>query len=194
MLPLETPVVLCVTRLTEPNADGKQWKTEMVLALLGLLAPLLPKLLLVHVGDGPGRQQVERKIAELGCAERVRLAGRVDDEELVWYYAACDLFAHAGHRDCPWLAVLEAQGCGRPVVMMRTGSAELTVVPDRTGLLARSDDEFRSHVASLAFNRDRSAVFGSAAAEYIAQCHSSPVRLKYVEELLLGHRTMTGNV
>jgi glycosyltransferase involved in cell wall biosynthesis len=183
-LPPDAPVVLSVSRLPAAREDGKPWKTEMVVELLESGAALPPDAILVHVGDGPGREVVERKARELGLRPQLRLAGAVDHREAVWYFAACDFLAFPSLRDFPWLAVLEAQSCGRPVITTRTQSAEMTVDAGRTGLLADDRDDFEAHMASLARDRPRCRRMGAAAREYVRHTHSMQVRLEQIEELL----------
>jgi glycosyltransferase involved in cell wall biosynthesis len=183
-LPLDAPIVLSVSRLPPGRSDGRPWKTEMVLELLAAGASLPPEALLVHVGDGPGRDRVEQEATRLGLDGRLRLAGAVDHPDAVWYFAACDFFAFPDLRDFPWLAVLEAQSCGRPVVTTSTPSAEMTVEPGRTGLLARDRKEFEAYIAALALDRPRCRAMGAAAREYIERTHSMRVRLEQIEDLL----------
>jgi glycosyltransferase involved in cell wall biosynthesis len=183
-LPLDAPIVLSVSRLPPARSDGRPWKTEMVLELLAAGASLPPEALLVHVGDGPGRDRVEQEATRLGLDGRLRLAGAVDHGDAVWYFAACDFLAFPDLRDFPWLAVLEAQSCGRPVVTTKTQSAEMTVEDGRTGLLAADRREFEAHLAALALDRPRCRAMGAAAREYIERAHSMPVRVRQIEELL----------
>jgi glycosyltransferase involved in cell wall biosynthesis len=183
-LPLDAPVVLSVSRLPEARADGRPWKTEMVLELLESGTSLPPQAILVHVGDGPGRKRVDEAARKLGLDGRVRLAGAVEHRDAVWYFAACDFFALPDLRDFPWLAVLEAQACGRPVVTTRTSSAELTVDEGRTGLLAADRREFEAHMRALALDPARCVSMGAAAREYVERTHSLEVRLRQIEDLL----------
>jgi glycosyltransferase involved in cell wall biosynthesis len=183
-LPQGAPVVLCVSRLTLRRKDGRPGKTEMILDLLAAVSALPPEVLLVVVGDGPGRQQLEKQVARLGLGARVRLTGSVPDVKV--FYAACDVFGYPYGLDRPWVAVLEAQASARPAVSMRTDSAQLTVDDGRTGLLAKNLDDFREHLAALAGDRVRCEVMGRAARQYIAQTHSTEVRVKQIERLLLG--------
>lgn len=185
-LPLDAPVVLSVSRLPEARTDGRPWKTEMVLELLAAGASLPAEAMLVHVGDGPGRDRVEQEARRLGLDGRLRLAGAVDHRDAVWYFAACDFLAFPDLRDFPWLAVLEAQSCGRPVVTTKTRSAEMTVDAGRTGLLAADRKEFEVHLATLAGDRARCRSMGAAAREYVERTHSMPIRVRQIEELLRG--------
>lgn len=187
-LPPGAPVILCVARLPAPRADGRAWKTEWVCELLEEVAaaPLPPGTLLLHAGDGPGRDRVEERARALGLDGCLRLAGDVGHDEIGSYYAACDLFAYVSASDRPWHAALEAQACGRPVLTLRSRSAEMTVEDGRTGLLAGSREEFRTRLASLAGDRPRCAAMGRAAREYVSRRHSLEVRVGEIEKLLTG--------
>jgi phosphatidylinositol alpha-1,6-mannosyltransferase len=182
-LPQEVPVILCVSRFTS-GKDGRPGKTDMIVHLLAAVAPLPSNVVLVVVGDGHGRRRLEDEAAKLSPEGRVRFAGFVEHEHLIWYYAACDFFAFPDLRDFPRLAILEAQASGRPVVTMHTDSAELTVEACRTGLLAKTLDEFQTHVASLARDKARCQQMGQAGREYIAKFHSIEIRVRQMEELL----------
>jgi glycosyltransferase involved in cell wall biosynthesis len=187
-LPHDAPVVLSVSRLPAARPDGRPWKTEMVLELLESASGLPPDSILVHVGDGPGRERVEEKARELTLDDRLRLAGGVDHPEAVWYFAACDFLAFPSLRDFPWLAVLEAQSCGRPVVTTRTRSAEMTVDPGRTGLLASDREEFAEQMGTLARDRMLCQEMGAAAQEYVERAHSMEARVRQIEDLIRPRR------
>lgn len=185
-LPREAPVLLCASRFSLEKMKGRSGKTEMILDLLAAVSALPADALLVLPGDGPGRPLVEEAAVRLGIEGRVRLAGSVPHDEMKWYYAACDVFAYPCRTDRPWLTVLEAQSCGRPVVTLHTRSAELTVDAGRTGLLAKDLAEFSALLAALACDRARCAAMGEAAQDYVARHHSMKVRIGQIEELLSG--------
>jgi glycosyltransferase involved in cell wall biosynthesis len=140
--------------------------------------------LCVVVGDGEGRSEIQAERGRLGLEERVRLMGAVPNQDVHRYYAAADVFAYPYDLDRPWLSGLEAQASGRPVVTMRTGSAESTVEDGRTGLLAANADEFRARLAELLSDRERCMRMGRAAREYVTSHHSLDVRIRQLESLL----------
>jgi glycosyltransferase involved in cell wall biosynthesis len=183
-LPEDRSVILSATRLPELSVMGH--KTEMVLDLLRIFAAIDSRSVLLLVGDGPGRVHVEQEVRGLGLDGRVRLVGAADNDQMKWFYAACDVYAYPNPLDRPWMSVLEAQACGRPVVTMRTESAELTVVEGRTGQLANDVSEFRDQLAALAADRARAHSMGLAARSYIAEHHSIDVRASEIEEWLRG--------
>jgi len=185
-LPLEVPMVVCVSRFSGRRTDGRPGKTEGVLELVRSMAEVPQNAICVIVGDGEGRAEVEAERARLGLEERVRLTGAVPNRDIHTYYAASDVFAYPYDLDRPWLSGLEAQASGRPVVTIRTGSAEATVDDGRTGLLARDVHEFRARLAELLGDRERCERMGLAAREYVMRHHSLEVRVRQFEDMLLG--------
>src|SRR5918999_3129855 len=125
-------------------------------------APLPADAVFVLVGDGRGRPRVEEELAALGLDDRVRLAGSASREELRWFYAACDFFAYAPLTDRVFLTILEAQAAGRPVVTLRSHSAELIVEDGKTGLLADDLTDLEVPLTELATDRERCARMGDA--------------------------------
>jgi glycosyltransferase involved in cell wall biosynthesis len=177
-LPSESPVVLCVSRFSER-------KTGSVVDLVRAFATLPPDALLVLVGDGPGRGEIESEAAAAAVRDRVHLLGTLTD--LSDCYVASDLLAFPDrHQDSPRLAIVEAQGCGCPVVVRRSPSAQLTVNDGKSGLLARDLDEFTAALGALARDRARCAAMGRAAREYVDRHHSIDVRVRQIETMLAG--------
>jgi glycosyltransferase involved in cell wall biosynthesis len=181
-LPLDVPILLCVTRFTELGSG--QQKTEIVLRLLDSLTHVPEDAVVVIVGDGPGRAHIEERAAQTRPHGRVQMFPAVPHEELIWFYAACDLYAYPDLVDLPRISVLEAQACGRPVLTMRTASSELTVSDGRTGVLARDLVEFGEQLAELVTDRSRREAMGQAAREYVAARHSMEVRARQLMVLL----------
>lgn len=186
-LPPEVPVILCAGRFSMGRHPGRFKKTEMMLDLIAAVSRLPREVVLLLVGDnGPGRARLEREAAVMEPAGRIRVIVSLENAAMPWYYAACDLYAYPHPKDTPWVSVLEAQHCGRPVVTMRTASAELSVQEGRTGLLAKDFDEFEAHLAALVADPIRREAMGRAGREYVARHHSLEVRIRQIEELLDG--------
>jgi D-inositol-3-phosphate glycosyltransferase len=67
--------------------------------------------------------------AELGVTQEVIFAGKVADEEIQDFYAACDAFVFPNENQTWGLAVLEAMACGCPVLVSQ-GAAVHEVLTD----------------------------------------------------------------
>jgi glycosyltransferase involved in cell wall biosynthesis len=149
------------------------------------LDELPPHVMLLLVGDDDPRGADLEAAARRRPPGRVRVVVSLDRAAMPLYHAACDVYAYPHPKDTPWVSVLEAQGCGRPVVTLRTRSAELTVQHGRTGLLARDDAEWRGQLRLLVGDPAGRRAMGEAARAYVARQHSVVTRARQIEALLL---------
>ncbi|WP_435195566.1 glycosyltransferase [Natronomonas sp. EA1] len=108
----------------------------------------------VFGGDGPARQSLESKAAELGLD--AHFLGFLDREELPAFYSALDVFAFPSPVETQGLVALEANACGTPVVGVDSGALSETVVDGETGYhFAEGDTEgFRAGIRRALANRD----------------------------------------
>lgn len=95
--------------------------------------PHLPHHLVVvgkNTWYGP---EVRRAAAASPVADRLHFAGFVDDEDLVHFYGACDLFVFPSFYEGFGLPILEAMACGRAVACSNTSA--MPEVANAAGLL-----------------------------------------------------------
>lgn len=81
------------------------------------------------VGDGPERERLQRKVAELGMDEQIIFTGNMAPHEVVRCYLAADLFVFASTSETQGMVLLEAMAGGCPVVAVRA-SGVCDVVKD----------------------------------------------------------------
>ena len=99
-----------------------------------------------------------------------------DNRELASYFAAADVFVHAGTHETFGLVLLEAMACGRPVVAMRAGAVP-ELVDESAGLLAEPHEDPDVAAANLAtaiadvYLRDLD-VLGAAARRHVVSNYS----------------------
>ena len=121
-------------------ATLRSWKGHLYLvdAFARLVADE-PGLRLVIVGDGPMRQPIEERIARLGLASRVTLAGR--QERVEQWLQALDAFCLPSYANegVPQ-ALLQAMFTGLPVVTTSVGSIGEAVTDGVTGLVVPPKD------------------------------------------------------
>lgn len=89
--------------------------------------------------DAGHAAELDRLHAELGLGERVRMAGRVADEDLRRLYSSATIFALATRYEGYGIVFDEALVHGLPIVSCRTGAVSDTVPPE-AGLLVPPDD------------------------------------------------------
>lgn len=130
-LPAEEETMLFVGRLAPLKG------LENLIAALALLRPRHPRLTLRVVGgDGPqGPPALIRRAQELGVAQAVHFAGRIDQTDLPFYYSAADLLALPSYYESFGLVVLEALACGTPVAATAVGVAPAVIREGCNGVI-----------------------------------------------------------
>lgn len=95
--------------------------------------PHLPHRLVLVGKDTWYSPELRRAAAASPVSERLHFAGFVDDEDLVHFYAACDLFVFPSFYEGFGLPILEAMACGRAVACSNTSA--MPEVADSAGIL-----------------------------------------------------------
>jgi len=127
-----------------------------------------PDLTLTIVGTGPEREALERLIEDLDAAAYVRLAGRVDDDELVELYRRAWVVASASVREGWGMTLTEAAACGTPAVATRIPGHVDAVAEGRSGLLVDGEEELGRALASVLGDDDLRARLQAGALEHAA--------------------------
>ncbi|MDB1089911.1 glycosyltransferase family 4 protein [Streptomyces sp. ACA25] len=134
----DRPVVVCVSRLVP-----RKGQDTLIRAMPRILAAE-PETVLLIVGDGPYRRDLERLAAGTGVAGSVRFTGAVPWRDLPAHYGAGDVFAmpcrtRRGGLDVEGLGIvyLEASATGLPVVSGDSGGAPDAVLDGETGWIVR---------------------------------------------------------
>ncbi|MDG6996428.1 MAG: glycosyltransferase family 4 protein [Nitrososphaerota archaeon] len=97
---------------------------------------------LLVVGGGNMLGYYKKMALDLGVSDRVMFAGRVDDDSLPEYYAACDLCVLPSKDSSEGfgLVLVEAMACGKAVIGSRVGGI-VDVIKDReNGLIVPPGD------------------------------------------------------
>lgn len=103
------------------------------------------------VGDGPDRGRLEALASELGIADRVEFAGRVDDDRLLELYARASAVFYAPFDEDYGYITIEAFRSGRPLVTTDDSGGVLEFVRDgENGYVCSAGD-----VGALADRLDR---------------------------------------
>jgi glycosyltransferase involved in cell wall biosynthesis len=120
----------------------------------------------IVVGDGPYRDRLDLKLAELGIGGDIRFAGQQAD--VVPWLQALDLFVlpSYGEEGVPQ-AVMQAMACGLPVVSTPVGAIGEAVADGVTGRLVapRSAEALAAGLAELRDDAALRARYGAAGRE-----------------------------
>jgi len=145
----DRPVVVCVSRMVPRKGQDtliKAWPLVLVAAATHGGDPGGSPVLLL-VGDGPYRGQLERLAARTGVAGSVRFTGPVPAADLPACYDAGNVFAmpcrpRRGGLDVEGLGIvyLEASASGLPVVGGDSGGAPDAILGGETGYVVPGRD------------------------------------------------------
>lgn len=131
-LPEDAQVLGCVGSLTANKNH------EMLLQAVRLLRDGRPRLVCLIVGDGPERAALERRVAQLGLGDVVRLLCLWRDVPAIM--PGMDVLAVVSRSESFSLVAIEAMASGVPVVAADNGGPREIVVAGHTGFLVPSGD------------------------------------------------------
>lgn len=150
---------------------------------------LVPRAELVIVGDGPQRGRLLRLAREFGVADRARILGCVDREELTAWYSAADVLVAGSLSETGPLTVVEAMTCGVPAVAYRAPGFEDRVATGDNGILVEPRvGELAAALVSVLGNAQVRAKLAAGARHHASAYAPGRVvdeLLGYYDELLL---------
>ncbi len=133
-LPDEAFVMLTASRLAA-------WKrVDRAIAAMPEVVRSVPNVILLIVGDGEERPNLERLAQQLGVGAHVRFAGAVPQEAVLGSMHAADLFLALADLSNVGNPLLEAMACGLPVVAVAAGDTGDVIRDGETGRLLASGD------------------------------------------------------
>lgn len=127
-------VLLCVSRLVS-------WKrVDRSIRALPEIVKEFPDTILVVVGDGPERKNLERLAFELGIRDHVRFEGAVLHAEVPKYLAAADIFLSFYDWSNVGNPLLEAMMAGKCIVTLNNGDTGQFIQNGVNGVLLEYDE------------------------------------------------------
>lgn len=148
----------------------------------------VPGLELTIVGDGPQRDELERRIAAAGAVDWISLPGRVERTRLVERYRAAWLVVSGSLAEGWGLSLTEGAACGTPAVATDINGHRSSVVDGVTGLLVPPerlgrtiaevllDDALRTRLAEAALARAATLTWDASALGLTRCLHAEVVR------------------
>jgi glycosyltransferase involved in cell wall biosynthesis len=133
---------------------------DNLIRAVAILAPQIPGLRCIIVGDGCKRSTLERLNQKLKCRDIVRFTGRVPRDQVAKYYRNIDMFP-LPRRSCevcelvPPLKPLEIMAHCRPVIVSGVAPLVEMVCDGKTGLVVPPEDVDALAAAIKRLCRDR---------------------------------------
>lgn len=127
-----------------------QKNQTLCIHILRRILPSIPNALLVIVGDGPMRGELENIVEELDLKHAVRFLGRVDPDRLADLYAASDINLLPATGQSWGLTPFEALCANRLSIVSSDSGAAETLTKEMIGVAARPDaKEFASLILDI---------------------------------------------
>ncbi len=128
-----------------------------------------PLLRLLLLGGGSLAPQIHRLIQEQGLEDKVFMGGNVPQADLPNIYRSADLYLSASHSDGSSVSLMEALGCGKPVLVSDIPGNREWITPGMEGWLFPDGDDralaegMLNAARSLAFSRSNLPEMGKQA-------------------------------
>lgn len=113
-----------------------------------------PTARLTIAGSGPALDSLLRLAHELGVAQAVRFAGRLDNDRIAKLYHEADLAINPSTVDNMPISLLEAMASGVPIVSTNVGGVPYLVEHERTALLVPARDPDAMATAAIRIFED----------------------------------------
>lgn len=118
-------------------------------------------------GDGGRKPDLQQMIYQLDLSQRVRLIGRISDNEMLAYYANCLGIFFGSYSEDYGYVTLEAMLAGKPVITCTDSGGSIEFVIDKeTGYIVEPEPEAVAQaIDELYFNQKCAAEMGRAGLE-----------------------------
>jgi len=189
-IPADQPVVVCVSRMVPRKGQDTLIKAWPAVRAKSRRDPLL-----LLVGDGPYRRNLDRLVKQAGVADSVLFTGPVSWDDLPAYYDAGNVFAmpcrtrRAG-LDVEGLGIvyLEASATGLPVIGGDSGGAPDAILDGETGYVVPgcSDEALTERLVQLLADPAGAAAMGDKGQAWVDREWTWDLVAERLEHILAG--------
>lgn len=150
--------------------------------------------ILIIVGDGKLRKQLEELAYDLGISEKVLFLGRIENPKISDYLSIADISVATSTYSNVNRSVQEAMACGKPVVAFNSGGTAKIIQHMETGLLAEVGNvrDFARQMLLLYQNPKLRVKIGDNARKFIVQSRSWENRIN--TELTIYEKLLQGKI
>jgi 1,2-diacylglycerol 3-alpha-glucosyltransferase len=178
-IPLEKKILLFVGRLAqEKNIQEllryyKKLNREDVILLL--------------VGDGPYREEIEKEVEKLELTDRVYFTGMVPKQQVASYYHLGDIFVCSSNTETQGLTYAEALASGLPCVCRKDECLTGIIVDGYNGYQYEDEQDFCEKISLILDNAKENRLMAMRARfssrKLSKQCFSEKIEKVYEEKL-----------
>lgn len=131
----------------------KYKKTRILIDSMIEILKEFPNAHLQIVGDGEDKTTLQNVISKQKLNQNIELIGKIDHDELKFYYSSCDIYISASTFEvCP-VPTIEAMACGKPLVLFNIEPHAEIIKASNAGKLFSSTDDIVSTISEVFENR-----------------------------------------
>ncbi len=161
---------------------GQEKNVNFLLKSFADIAKTNPDTILVLVGEGPERKDLEHESELMGIRGRLIFTGTLSKEEVASAYCGSDIFVFASVTETQGLVVGEAKAAGLPVVAVRAYGVSEMVEDKVDGFLTElTQSEFTGKINLLLNNDELRAAMSKNARKNAEKLSSRNAALRLLE-------------
>lgn len=176
-IPKDNRILLFVGRLAEEKNIPELFRL--------LSHPALYRTVLVLVGDGPYRTELERQAQNMRLSKRIYFVGMVPHAQISAYYRLGDVFVNASSSETQGLTYIEAMAAGLPVICRADPCVDGLIENGKTGFACTSPYEMALAVQNLLAHPSLRKNIAESATSLISAVYTSEAFATAVEALYL---------
>lgn len=173
----KTKVLIFVGRI------GKEKNVEFLIEAFAEVLRKRNDVLLLMVGDGPLLEDLKKLAQTLKITENVIFTGKIPYKDIPCYYQSADIFIFASLTDTQGIVILEALGCGLPVIALKDDAFSGVVFDNKNGFLVRrqSSKLFSQKIIKLLDNSSLYKKFSNQGIKTVSKFSEKNVTKKLIE-------------
>ena len=168
---------------------------EGLIRAMSIVVKSQPGVVLYIMGRGPSGPDLKKLVGDLQLEKTVRFVETpVPNTQMPPVYSSCDIYIQPSVVEPYGIAVLEAMGCGRPVICSRIGGMTDTVDDGITGFLVppANAEALAEKILFLAGDSQRRAVMSQAARKRVEGQFDWPIIARQYLDIIMAVMTDKG--
>lgn len=121
---------------------GKEKSIDVLLDYIAKYSKINKDFRFLIVGDGPARESLQAQAKKLNIDDITIFTGKIPNDKLLPYYAACDVFLTASLSDTNSISMLEAMSMGLPIIQREDPINKGQVIENVNGFIFNDVDSF----------------------------------------------------
>jgi glycosyltransferase involved in cell wall biosynthesis len=145
---------------------GTEKNVEFLIKMLPSVLIKRKDIILVIVGDGKNKENLQREVSRLNLEKDVIFTGFLPRDKTIQAFFASNVFVFASETDTQGLVLLEAAAAGKPIVMISDPGLTSAVIDHKNGFCVKEDlNQFANSVLRLLQDKNLYDIFASNSKE-----------------------------